>query len=254
MSDSTLQTADRALLILEMLAEKNMTATDVQNALALNKSTVHRLMMTLLGRGFVERNEATGQYQIGLKLIAISSIRLNSIELKTEAAPYMQQLARKLGKVVRLAILDDGEAVYIEKAESIQTLRSYANIGRRCPIYCSAIGKSLMMAMSDQEIVTTLNKVKMEKFTKNTHETPEAVLEEVKDSRPRGYTFDKEEHELGSVCIAAPIRDYRNDIVAAISISGYEEAVLMSDIERIQKELLLTADHISKRLGYNAST
>lgn len=251
MGDSILQTADRALMILELLAEKEMTATDIQNKLGLNKSTVHRLMMTLLSRGFVERNTVTGIYQIGLRLVSLSSIRLNSIELKTEAAPYMQQLALKLLKVVRLAIIDGSEAVYIEKAESIQTMRSYANIGRRCPIYCSAIGKSLMLGMRDQDIIELLSTIKMEKFTDNTHETPEAVLEEIRASRKVDYTFDKEEHEIGSFCIAAPIRDYRNDVVAAISISGYEESVLMNEIEMIENELLGAADKISKRLGYH---
>lgn len=145
MADAVLQTADRALLILEMLAKEGLTATDIQNRLELNKSTVHRLMMTLLSRGFVERNEQTGIYQIGLKLVEISSIRLNHVELKTEALPYLHQLANKVGQSVQLAIYDEGEAVFIEKVEKYMSMHMYCQIGKRIPLYCSAVGKSLLL-------------------------------------------------------------------------------------------------------------
>lgn len=250
MSDSILQTAERALIILELLAERPMTATHIQQALDLNKSTVHRLMMTLLSRDFVERNDITGEYQLGLKLVELTSIRLNSIEIRTEATPYMKALATKLNKVVRLAILDEGEAVYIEKAESISSMRAYTHLGKRCPIYCSAIGKSLLMEKSDEAIRELMKDIKLEKFTSNTHESVDSLLNELHDSRKVGYTFDKEEHEIGSFCIAAPIRDYRGDVVAAISISGYEQDVLMKEIEMIENELLSTAGMIAYRLGY----
>lgn len=250
MSDSILQTAERALMILELLAETPMTATMIQERMGLNKSTVHRLMMTLLSRDFVERNDLTGHYQIGLRMIEIGSIRLNSMELKTEAAPIMRQLAAKLNKVVRLAILDEGEAVYIEKAESIMTMRSYANIGKRCPIYCSAIGKSLLMGYDDEQIRELMSNIPLIKFTYNTHQSVQSLINEIQDARNLGITFDKEEHELGSFCVAAPIRDYRGEVVAAISISGYEEQVLMAEIDLVKAELLSTALQISQRMGY----
>lgn len=250
MADAILQTADRALLILEMLAKEGMTATDIQNRLELNKSTVHRLMMTLLSRGFVERNEATGIYQIGLKLVEISSIRLNHVELKTEALPYLHALANKVGQSIQLAIYDEGEAVFIEKVEKYQSLHMYCQIGKRIPIYCSAVGKTLVMDKKDDEILSLLDGVRFERFTEHTHWEAEEVLQDVVEGRKVGFTKDMAEHEDGVHCIAMPVYDYRSKIVAAVSITGFDEEIYGEGGAAKQRMLRQTCLEISKRLGY----
>lgn len=249
--DSILQTADRALHILELLAREGMTATDVQNRLELNKSTVHRLMMTLLNRGFVERNDQTGIYQIGLKMVEISSIRLNHVELKTEALPYLHQLANKLNQSIQLAIYDEGEAVFIEKIEKYQSFHMYCQIGKRIPLYCSAVGKTLLMDRSDAEIREIMSDVVFEKFTEKTHTNVEELLEDVAIGRQEGYTKDSAEHEDNVHCVAMPIYDYRGKIVASASVTGFSEKVYAEEGERARKALKITCDAISRRLGYN---
>lgn len=250
MSDSVLQTADRALMILEMLASEGLTATDIQNKLGLNKSTVHRLMMTLLSRGFVERNEQTGIYQIGLKMVEISSIRLNHIELKTEAVPYLHQLANKVGQSVQLAIYDEGEAVFIEKVEKYMSMHMYCQIGKRIPLYCSAVGKSLLMDKSDAEIRSILETVTFEKFTDNTAETIDSVIEDIHEGRKAGYTKDMAEHEAGVYCIAMPVFDYRSKVVAAVSITGFNTDIYGEAGEEKRRMLHDASMEISSRLGY----
>lgn len=249
--ESILQTADRALHILELLAREGMTATDIQKRLELNKSTVHRLMMTLLNRGFVERNDQTGIYQIGLKMVEISSIRLNHVELKTEAIPYLHQLANKLNKSIQLAIYDEGEAVFIEKIEKYQSFHMYCQIGKRIPLYCSAVGKSLLMDRSEDEIRDIMSKVIYEKFTENTHTEIEALLADIEVGRQVGYTKDSAEHEENVHCVAMPIYDYRGKIVAAASVTGFSEKVYAEEGEMARKALKITCNAISRRLGYN---
>lgn len=250
MAESILQTADRALVILELLANESMTATDIQNKLELNKSTVHRLMMTLLNRGFVERNEATGIYTIGLKMVEISSIRLNQVELKTEALPYLHQLADKVNMSVQLAIYDEGEAVFIEKVEKYKSFHMYCQTGKRIPLYCSAVGKSLVMDKTNSEILAILKKIDFEKFTDKTMETPEEVLKDIMDSRFLGYTKDNSEHEHDVYCVASPIYDYRGKIVAAASLTGFSDKIYEEDGKEVRDELHHTCIEISKRLGY----
>ena len=249
--DSILQTADRALVILELLAREGMTATDIQNRLELNKSTVHRLMMTLLNRGFVERNDQTGIYQIGLKMVEISSIRLNHVELKTEALPYLHQLANKLNQSIQLAIYDEGEAVFIEKIEKYQSFHMYCQIGKRIPLYCSAVGKSLLMDRSNDEIREIMTGVVYEKFTDNTCTDVEALIQDVEAGRLSGYTKDSAEHEENVHCVAMPIYDYRGKIVASASVTGFSEKVYAEEGERARQALKITCDVISSRLGYN---
>ena len=250
MSDSILQTADRALHVLELLAEEGMTASDIQKKLDLNKSTVHRLMMTLLHRGFVERNEATGIYQIGLKMVEISSIRLNHVELKTEAVPYLHQLANKVNQSVQLAIFDDGEAVFIEKVEKYKSFHMYCQIGKRIPVYCSAVGKTLMLDRPDDEIKEIIKKTECIPFTKNTKVTLDEVMNDIHRGRIEGYTRDEAEHEEDVYCVSMPVYDYRSKIVAAVSITGFSDQVFEIEGEPIRQALANTCMEISKRLGY----
>lgn len=250
MSESILQTAERALIILELLAKESMTATDIQKKLDLNKSTVHRLMMTLLSRGFVERNDATGIYTIGIKLVEISSIRLNQVELKTEALPYLHQLANKVNMSVQLAIYDEGEAVFIEKVEKYMSFHMYCQIGKRIPIYCSAVGKSLVLDKTNSEILEILRKTPFEAFTPNTFKTPEEVLSDIMESRFLGYTKDNGEHEENVYCIACPIYDYRGKIVASASITGFSDKIYEEEGKDVRETLANTCLEISKRLGY----
>ncbi len=250
MQDNILQTAERALVILELLGEAPMTATEIGKKLNLNKTTVHRLMMTLLSRGFVERKEDTGVYQIGLKLIELSSIRLNKIELKTEADPYLRQLANRTNQSVQLAIFDNDEAVYIAKVDRFTSIHMYSQIGKRIPIYCSAVGKSLVLDMDDADIKAMLDKQVFKAFTEKTPKTSGVVLEEIRAARRTGYTYDNEEHELGIFCVGTPIRDYRGQIAAAISLAGFDSSVIGNPDHPLALELRNAAVEISKRMGY----
>jgi len=252
--DNILQTVDRALEILELLAREGMTATDIQHKMALNKSTVHRLMMTLLNRGFVERNDQTGIYQIGLKLVEISSIRLNHVELKTEALPYLHQLANKLNQSVQLAIYDEGEAVFIEKIEKYQSFHMFCQIGKRIPLYCSGVGKSLLLDKSDQEVRDILGETVFEAFTQDTLKSVDDLIEDLHSAKERGYTSDHAEHEDNVHCVAMPIYDYRSKIIAAASVTGFSEKVYKEEGETARKYLKITCDAISRRLGYNGHT
>lgn len=248
--DSILQTADRALEILELLSRESMTASEIQKEMGLNKSTVHRLLITLRSRGFVERIEATGIYGIGLKLVEISSIRLNHIELKTEALPYLHQLANRLNQSVQLAILDEREAVFIEKVEKYQSFHMYCQIGKRIPLYCSGVGKSLLLDKEEKEVREMLSKVVFRRFTDNTHQTVEALLTDLEASRKLGYTKDCGEHEEDVHCVAMPVYDYRGKIVAAVSVTGFTEKVFDEEGQEARKALKTTCDNISGRLGY----
>ncbi len=250
MAKAILQTVDRALQLLEILAEhpEGMQPKEFESILELNKITVHRLLATLENRGFIEREG--NNYKVGLKLVELSSMKLNNIELKTEAAPYLRKLVHILGLPVQMAILEGNEAVFIEKIESINAFRMYSQIGKRIPLYASGVGKILLSQNTDEEILSELSKVTFEIFTHRTLTSPESVLDEIKEARKQGYAIDNEEHEEGIFCIAAPIYDYRGQIIAAISVGG-KELQFITD-KRAEHITLIkeTARDISRRLGY----
>ncbi|HBP38067.1 MAG TPA: IclR family transcriptional regulator [Clostridiales bacterium] len=252
MADSALQTVDRALAILELLADhpEGLRLVDIAAAMSLNKVTVHRLLATLLARDFVEKREDSGRYLPGLRLVEISSRRLNSLELKTEAQPWLRRLVGLAGQPVHLAILDQNEIVYIEKIETVHSLRMYSQIGKRSPVYCTALGKVLLGAFTDPEAAAILQRAGIHAYTPMTLTDPQLILDEVREARRCGYALDRQEHEPGVFCAAAPVHDYRGQIIAAVSTAGSRQDFLNDPASPLIGWLLETAAAVSRRMGY----
>ena len=252
MADKGVQTLDRALDIIELLSieREGIGVTEIGQKLGLHKSTVHRLLNALAERGYIEKDPKYSSYKIGVKFIEISSLYLNKIELKTEALPYMRRLAEIVGQPVHLAILDGGEAVYIEKVEALNSIRMYSQIGRRVPVYCSAIGKVLLAGLKDKECSDIIRQLAYSKFTDKTIETGEGLYEDIKNTRTRGWAIDDEEHEAGIRCIAAPVHDYTGKVIAAVSVSGDNRIITSQRDDELSSLVIETAQYISKRMGH----
>ena len=253
MNEPTLQTVDRALTLLELLSHKpdGLRATDLASEMQLNKVTIHRLVNTLAKHGFIEKANDGIHWQLGLKLIALSSMRLNSLELKTEAQPYLRRLVQQCEQPVHLAIRDDTEIVYIEKIETVQTMRMYSQIGKRSPVYSTALGKALLTGLSELELSALLSKLSMQPITPGTLTSVEALSEEVKKATSAGYAFDIEENEAGVFCIAAPVYDYRGHVIAAISTAGNRRDFLDDPTHPMIDQVKEAALSVSRRMGYS---
>jgi len=249
----TVQSIDRAFDILEVLATEKagLGVTEIAHRIGLHKSTVYRLLASMASRGYIEKNESTGTYRLGLKLVELCSLYLNSLELKTEAQPYLRKLAALTAQPVHLAILDHREAVYIDKIESYNTIRMYSAIGKRVPLYCTAVGKVLLMDKEDGEIRELFSGTQLTPRTAHTITDIEKLISEIEGVRQRGWAVDNEEHEEGIRCIAGPIYDYRGEIIAAVSTSGLKAIISPERDEEIAGYVIETSIEISKRMGYN---
>lgn len=252
MKEQNVQTLDRTLDIIELLAtsQQGMGVTEIGLKLQLHKSTVHRLINALVQRGYIEKDQKTGIYKIGLKFVEISSLHLHQLELKTEAAPIMRHLAEMTGLVTHLAILDETDVVYIEKVDVVQSFRLYSHIGRRIPVYCSALGKVLLSGQSAARQKQVLQSINYIPYTENTIQDQEALLTELKKTNQRGWAVDDEEHEPGIRCIAAPVKDFTRKVIAGLSISGDRSILSKQQEERISSMVVEAAEAISKRLGF----
>jgi IclR family KDG regulon transcriptional repressor len=252
MTDQKVQTLDRTLDLLEQLAtaKGGLGVTELGEAIGLHKSTVHRLLAALAARGYVEKDPKTSTYKLGLKLIEICGLFLKKLELKTEALPFMHRLAEREGQPVHLAILDGVEVIYIEKVEPVNTIRMYSQIGRRVPVFCSAIGKVLLSGLDPEQLTKVVDGLVFKKLTAATLTDPAALTAAVQMVGRQGWAVDNEEHEPGIRCIAAPVYDYTAKIIAAISISGDKRALSPGRDPEIAVEVMETARAISKRMGY----
>lgn len=250
MEGNSLQTVERSIQILELLATRHYNQTELAKQLNLNKTTLFRLIKTLEINKLVERDEVSGMYRIGIKLVELASLRLNQIELKTEAAPILREASLKLQQVVHMAVLKDGQVVYIEKIEPLNNIRMFSQIGRIMPIHCTALGKSLLVQHSKKEVFDILEQHGMEKRTNNTLSSPEELWNQIQLGNLNGYTIDNEENEPNIFCVGAPIFDYRGKVVAAISTSGNLPDP-KNNSETLRAEVIRScAEEISSRLGY----
>lgn len=247
----SVQSLDRAFDILELLSHqrRGMMLTDIGKNLDLHKSTVFRLLSSLKERGYIEKNTDTGLYRLGLGFIALASQYLNNLEIKTEAEPYLRRLSERLGETVFLATLRDGEVVYLDKVERYDGLRRYSIIGRRAPVHCTSLGKSLVMDLKPKEIRDLLTRKPLKKVTSNTITNVDVLLGRLKEFRRRGWSQDIEENEFGVSCVGAPIKDYRGRTIAAIS-SAWEGIRDESNVIATGEALKATADEISRHLGF----
>lgn len=229
-----IQVADRLFLVLETLADTGpVVLADLCSHLDLNKSTVHRLLCSLIYMGYVKQDEETGKYFLSFKLFTLSNKLLNHMDILDTVRPFLKKLAHETGETVHFVQMDDTEAVYIYKEESHQnSVRMVSRVGSRIPLYCSGVGKAIAADMKDAQIEALWKKSKIQALTPYTITDYARFFEKIKQIRKNGYALDDEENELGVRCIAVSIPDYKNRPKYAFSISA--PAVRMPD-ERIRE-------------------
>jgi IclR family KDG regulon transcriptional repressor len=246
------QALERAFDILELLSREQhgLSLTEIGNRLDLHKSTVYRLLYVLKQRGYIEKGDH-GDYRLGLEFIELASLHLNNLELKTEAQPVLRELSGKTGNTVFLATLQEAQVVYIDKMETFNSLRKYSIIGQRAPMYCTALGKAMLSGMPTLEVRRLFEGTPLRSFTPRTIVEMDALLAEIDKTRRRGWSIDDEEYEHGLRCIGAPIRDYREQVIAAVSTSGSTSMIPRKRVEEIAGFVVAAAADISRRMGYH---
>jgi IclR family transcriptional regulator, KDG regulon repressor len=245
------QTLERTFNILELLSreQRGLNLTEISQSVNLHKSTVYRLLSNLMSRGYIEKRDSI--YKLGLKFVELCSQYLNSLELKTEAEPILRKLSMLTTQTVFLATMREQEVVYIDKVENFNSIRKYSIIGQRRPLYCTSLGKAFLMGISNEEIKNYLREQEIISFTPNTIKDISSLVKNINLSRKRGWTFDDEEYEKNVQCLGAPIYDYRDNIIAAVSTVWNVNQAKDFDIEEIAGYVVSAAQDISKHMGYS---
>jgi|YelNatPaOPRAMG01_1025707.scaffolds.fasta_scaffold01632_9 DNA-binding IclR family transcriptional regulator len=249
---SNIQSLERALNIINILAysEKPVGVTEIGKLLGIHKSTAYRLILTLRQFGYVEQDEETERYYLGLKPLELSNIILERLDIRKIAHPYLEELSGRVNETVHLAVREEDEIVYIDKVESKQAIRMYSRVGARAPLYCTALGKCLL-AFGPQELIEKwIFKKELPPRTESTIKTGEELQKELMEIKRLGYALDREEFEQGVKCIGVPILNKSERAIAAISISIPAFRVTEEKIQDFIPILLETGEKISKRLKF----
>ena len=249
--NTTVQSVDRALSILETLAAspKGLGIAEISEKTELHKSTVHRLLATLVSRGYAKQ-DGYSRYKLTLKLFELGGRSIENLDMLEIARPYLEQIRDQTDEVVHLVMLEEPEIVYIDKVEPNTTIRMHSRIGMRRPLYCTAVGKAIMSTMINDELEIVWNNSRIEQLTAYTITSLEKMKEELMLIKKRGYSIDEEENEIGVRCVAIGLLDHTNKACGAISVSGPVERMTDEAIKKIIQTLIPAGEQISKELGY----
>jgi len=205
-----IQSADRIFSVLELITQKGeLGVMEISTKLNLNKSTVHRLLASLISMGYVRQDLASGKYTLTFKLLSLAETFRSQIDVVSIAHPYLEQIMEKSKETVHLVQWEGSEVVYIDKVESnSSSVRMVSRIGLRQPMYCTAVGKAILSSISEDEVRKIWEESNIKKLTKNTIVNFEMLLNELELIRKRGYAVDNEENEIGVRCIAGYLYTY----------------------------------------------
>lgn len=245
-----IRSVERAMEVLIALGEESpLGLTELANRLGLHKSTVHRLLVTLEGRNFVEKEPSQGGYRLGLRLLHLGGTVASRLELRKEAKPCLEHLSKMTGYTAHLVVLSSYDPIYIEKVDNPNSIVTYSQIGKKLPLNATAAGKVLLAHLPDQEIDSILARG-LKAYTKYTITDAAVLRQHLQDVKKMGYAVDMEELELGLRCVAAPVRDNNGTVIAAVSLSGVGATMTQDKLPTLIKHVKEGAQEVSYRLGY----
>ncbi|MDR0137578.1 IclR family transcriptional regulator [Metabacillus idriensis] len=249
--ENMVKSVSRALDIITLVSLKKggLGVTEIANQIDINKSSVYRILSTLVQYGYIEQDAETGKYKLGYKFLEISSKLLESIDLRAEARMYLQELENETNEVIHLVVYDQGEVVYIEKLDGSETLRMHSKVGKRAPMHCTSVGKAILAYLPSSVVLDILERKGLPMHTDKTITNKEDFLLELNSVRQKGYALDLEENENGITCIAVPIFDHMGNAIAAVSISGPTIRMTEERLEHLQSRMRNIGRQISLRLG-----
>lgn len=241
---------ERALNILEAAAHRRdgLTNSEISRKLAIPKSSASYILRTLERRGYLRRDAETGRYRLGLKILSLGGDAQANLDIADVALPFMRSLVERVHLTVHLAVLDQGEAVYIEKVEAPGFFKVNTWVGRRMFLHSTSVGKCLIAWLPKHDVEALVRQQGLKKRTPKTIITMTRLLSELERVKQEGYAVDDEENSLGARCLGAPIFDAMENVTAAIGASGTLTQMDEHNMPKIIEALKETARRISRQL------
>lgn len=250
---STVQSVDRAVSILEMLAHDGESGvTKIAEELGVHKSTAFRLIAALERRGLVEQNMDRGKYRLGVGILRLAGATTARLDVVQEARPLARALATETGETVNIAVLSEGAALYLDQITGGSSLQPHNWVGQRIPLHATANGKVLLSGLTTGQITTEVGQ-RFRAYTPTTITSLKKLLVDIDHVRDHGYALVVDELEIGLTAVAAPLRNAHGDVIASLSVSGptfrFDEGKVKQAIHQVAE----VADEVSERLGWRVT-
>ena len=220
--DGGVQSVDRALSIIETLAEddEGYRLSDLAVRTGLSTSTVHRLLATLEKRRFVHFDRTESKWHVGAQSFSVGATFARRRNFAAQAMPYLRKLRDQTRETANLAVVDDESIIVLARIESREIMRSLTKVGGRVAMVASGVGKAVLATYPDDDVNAIICRQGMPRLTEKSVVRPGELFRELETIRRRGYAVDDEEARMGLRCIAAVVYNDCSEPLAAISVSG----------------------------------
>jgi DNA-binding IclR family transcriptional regulator len=244
-----LGTLEKGFKILELLCGRDgMTVSEVAAEEGLQRSTSHRFLASLKELGYLVQ-DANSHYKCSLKLFELGMKTVNALEIKQVARPYLKELSGIYGETINLGYWNGFDIIYLDKIESSAIIRMDLAVGRRIPIYCTAMGKSIFAFLPDSHQKEILRTITLKPLGPKTITSKKLLKVELGKIRERGFAIDDEELSADVRCVAAPVFDHRSLPIYSLSIAGPSIRIKPSMFEKMGGDVARFAKALSKSLG-----
>ncbi|WP_432431648.1 IclR family transcriptional regulator [Rhizobium leguminosarum] len=214
-------TLGKLMVLLDLVthAEAPLRFTDILARAGQPRGTLHRQLSHLVEEGLLEL-DGDGRYAPGLRLLDFAARSWARNEFRLIAEPHLAELQQATGETVHLGVLRGQSIIYLDKVDGRQPVRMYSQIGNASPCYCTGVGKAALSLLPADLLADLLASLSFVSFTASTHASAESLLAEIREIADQGYAFDREEHEAGIRCVAAPVWSQDRTFIGGISITG----------------------------------
>lgn len=219
MDKTKVKTLSKAIDVLDcFLGNSELGVTEISVSLNLYKSNVHNILSTYEKHGYIEKNQKTGKYRLGCRILELSHSLSVTLGFRKNIYPQMKKLADEVGEVVYYGVPNELDVLYLDAAYPGFEYYTRSMLGERANLYCTGIGKAILSHMKEAAWNSLFDKP-LRKFTENTISDPNFLIKELALIKERGYSIDNMEHEIGIKCIGVPVFDNFDNVVAGLSIS-----------------------------------
>ena len=247
---NAVRSVDRAAALLVALGECQGEAgvTELARRLGLHKSTASRLLATLQKRGLVEQDDESGKYRLGVVVIRLAEHAERTLDLRGIALPELERLARLTHETTGLGILDGDSLLAVAQVDGPNLIAVGDWTGRATPPHCVASGKVMLASLAEREVLRIVRRG-LASYTDRTIVELEPLLEELARVRRRGFATAIGEYDAGLNAVAAPVRDARGKVIAAVDVWGPAFRVTVGRLPELAVQAREAAAAISVRLG-----
>lgn len=251
----TSQTVLKSLDVLDCLAtaRRPLSAPEIAKLCRMSRPTAYRLLTTLMARGYVRVDEDYN-YSLGTKILGLARVVLDTMNLPKMAQPYLHELSQISQETAFMSILDDTKILYIAKEEGPQVQASQAfqmrsNVGTRIDLHMSAMGKAILANLPADEGSALLDRLTLTRYTSHTITNRDALINELEQTRRRGYAIDDCEGDDWVRCVAAPVYNDGGRVLGAISIAGPAHRMTLEYIQHLSGDVIRVTQDLSRQLG-----